>query len=108
MFLSLTCYDCDNAECELCPLGSCIDSESLEGCTRQVTEEFCARYQHEKNEVMPFALASNNADFATIDNIQQLLYSKRIGTMLDANGKATPRKKEIVDRLNIGIERLEE
>ena len=108
MFLKLRCYDCDNVECQLCPLHSWIDEESLEGCTREVSENFYARYEHEIQEVLPFQSLGQTVDYSIIDNIQAQLYSKRIGTMLDEKGKATGRKKKIIDKLNMDTVPVEE
>ncbi len=106
MFLKLRCYDCDNTDCALCPLHSWIDEESLEGCTREVSENFYAKYEHEIAEVLPFQSLGQKVDYSTIDYIQAQLYSKRIGTMLDANGKTTDRKRRIIDKLNMNTTQL--
>lgn len=100
MYLNLTCYDCDNTDCELCPLLSWIDNESLEGCTREVDEDLYIKYEHEKNEILPFVSLGQPIDFKKIDNIQNEIYHKKIGTMLDKKGKAITQKRKIIDKMN--------
>ncbi len=68
-----------------------------------MSENFYAKYEHEVNEVLPFYALGQTVDFSTIDDIQKRLYTKRIGTMLDEKGKATSRKKNIVEKLNMNI-----
>lgn len=50
--LTLRCRDCENDNCVYCPNGRYIDGK--EGCTRIVSEEDAARYEHYMKEIVPF------------------------------------------------------
>lgn len=103
MYLNLNCYKCDNVDCELCPLFSWIEDESLQGCTREVDEDLYAYYEHEINENLPFASLGQQIDFNKIDNLQNEIYHHKIGTLLDKKGKAVSQKRKIIDKLNLNF-----
>lgn len=52
MFLTLKCKYCEQDQCIYCPIGKIVIKD--EGCTRQVSEEIAAQYQHYMQEVIPF------------------------------------------------------
>lgn len=54
--IKLKCYECENTNCSLYPRGTYVgDEESLQGCSRSVSEEDYAKYQHYEQEIWPFA-----------------------------------------------------
>lgn len=50
--LNFLCANCDNPNCQLGRLF--IPEDSLEGCSRRVSEEEFSRYVHYMTEVIPF------------------------------------------------------
>ena len=91
--ITLRCYDCENDNCELCPCGTVVDEDNLRGCTRKVSEDDFARYEHYIEEVAPFLhLNTYNASSALYKEIIDFLfylYSQPLGQKLGKNGRAT-------------------
>lgn len=94
MFVSLRCVDCDNSECKTAR--RFIPEDSLEGCTRDVSEEQGERLYYYMNEVLPFIKMNDDSTYVrdTCNEISSFLdsiYSQPIGARLDAKGKSTTR-----------------
>ena len=86
MYVTLRCQTCDNIDCPIARLY--VPYDSLEGCTREVTEDLAAQYTHAIEEVLPFAKTSSQFD--SIEQTLSEIYQSNIGRKLDAKGKALP------------------
>lgn len=92
-FVTLRCKDCENDECSLCLQGTWISEDSLQGCTRKVTEEEKVKFTHYQEEVVPFLHLNKNKNsersiYKEVISFLQDIYSKPIGTKLSKRGKA--------------------
>ena len=92
-FVTLRCKDCENDKCTLCPQGTWISEDSLQGCTRKVTEEEKVKFIHYQEEVVPFLHLSKNKNsersiYKEVISFLQEIYSKPIGTKIGKRGKA--------------------
>lgn len=90
-YITFRCAECDNEDCDICPLGTYISS-ILRGCTRKVTEEEAARYHHYETEVLPFIHTYKNHQTAieTLKEINEYYYYLThcpLGQKLDKRGK---------------------
>lgn len=90
MFVKLQCRTCDNIDCQLGR--KVIPEDSLEGCTREVSEDLAAQYYHATEEVLPFVLLGKNPDSSwkkleEITRIQEQVYQQKIGSLLDSKAK---------------------
>jgi len=90
VYITLRCAKCDNPDCRLGRY--VIPEDSLEGCTRKVTDEQAAQLQHYTEEVLPFVNMYKNFSAAQekLEEIYQFLltiYSCPVGKLLDAKGK---------------------
>lgn len=90
MFIKLQCRTCDNIDCQLGR--KVIPEDSLEGCTREVSEDLAAQYYHATEEVLPFVLLGKNPDSSwekleEITRIQEQVYQQKIGSLLDSKAK---------------------
>lgn len=90
MYVTLRCRNCDNIDCKLARQS--IPEDSLEGCTREVTDEQVELLLHYKEEVLPFIPMYKNYLGAQekLEEIYQFLltiYSCPLGKMLDPKGK---------------------
>lgn len=84
MYVTLRCQKCDNTDCPIARLY--VPYDSLEGCTREVSEDLAAQYTHAIEEVLPFAKTSSQFD--SVEQILNEIYQSSIGQKLDAKGKA--------------------
>lgn len=84
MYVTLRCQTCDNIDCPIARLY--VPYDSLEGCTREVTEDLAAQYIHAIEEVLPFAKTSSQFD--SVEQTLSEIYQSNIGRKLDAKGKA--------------------
>ena len=95
MFLSLSCRDCEQDKCVFSPIGKWIKGK--EGCTREVSEETAARFNHYMNEVIPF-WKTYSVDFVRqsykeiITFLFNEIYNAPIGQKLNAEGKVSLKK----------------
>lgn len=92
-FITLHCYDCDNAQCSICPCGTYVAEDNLRGCTRKVSEDDYARYDHYINEVLPFLHLDKNKESIsrTYNEVLEFLYyiySQPLGQKLGKSGRA--------------------
>ena len=79
MFIKLQCRTCDNIDCQLGR--KVIPEDSLEGCTREVSEDLAAQYYHATEEVLPFVLLGKNPDSSwekleEITRVQEQVYQQ--------------------------------
>lgn len=86
--ITLRCNECENNNCELCPCGTYVDEENLRGCTRKVSEDDFARYEHYTEEVAPFLHINNNNAYKEIIDFLFHLYSQPLGQKLGKSGRA--------------------
>ena len=91
MFISLKCTDCDNDTCKIAR--RFIPEDSLEGCTRNVSEEQGERLYYYMNEVLPFITMNDDVTYVreTCNEISSFLdsiYTQPIGARLDSKGKS--------------------
>ena len=89
MYVTLRCQKCDNIDCPIARLY--VPYDSLEGCTREVSEDLAAQYTHAIEEVLPFAKTSSQFD--SIERTLNEVYQSNIGRKLDARGKALPQRE---------------
>lgn len=89
MYVTLRCQTCDNIDCPIARLY--VPYDSLEGCTREVTEDLAAQYTHAIEEVLPFAKTSSQFD--SVEQTLNEIYQSSIGRKLDAKGKALPQRE---------------
>lgn len=91
-FVRLKCIECDNDECKICPLGSYISSDSEQGCTRKVSEEDYAKYQHYMLEVLPtmrlLPLDAGKRVYKEIIDFLFHIYSCPLGAKIGKSGRA--------------------
>lgn len=91
--ITLKCCDCENYNCSICPLGTVIDEDNLRGCTRRVSEEDYAKYEHYIDEVSPFLYITDNKEassraYREIIDFLFYIYNKPLGTKIGKNGRA--------------------
>lgn len=86
MYVTLRCQKCDNLSCPIAR--AYVPYDSLEGCTRQVTDDLAAQFHHAVEEVLPFARTA--AQFGYIEKTLNEVYQSCIGRRLDSRGKALP------------------
>lgn len=84
MYVTLRCQTCDNIDCPIARLY--VPYDSLEGCTREVSEDLAAQYTHAIEEVLPFA--KTNSQFDSVERTLNEVYQSNIGRKLDVRGKA--------------------
>ena len=87
MFVTLRCQKCDNVDCPIAR--NYVPYESLEGCTRRVSESLAAKFRHDIEEVLPFAWKREDSK-KLFDMIQKDLndvYAAPVGCKLDDKGK---------------------
>ena len=92
VFISLQCRDCEQDQCVFCPNGTYLYNK--EGCTRKVTDEVAARFNHFNEEVLPFWKTYSPQQIKEsycqhIDFLFNEIYSAPIGQKLDKNGKVS-------------------
>lgn len=90
MFLTLRCAECGKWPCDRAR--EYIPEGSLEGCTREVTEEQSEEFSHYLSEVLPFLARrrrtdATDAEFCRIEDLLQHIYSCPFGRKLDAAGR---------------------
>lgn len=97
MFITLKCRECDNIDCPIAR--EYIPDDSIEGCTKDVTEEDAEKFYYYTEEILPFVRQYENFDVAQkrLDEIYIFLnhlYGLPTGNKLDSKGKVirTPRK----------------
>lgn len=89
MYVTLRCQTCDNIDCPIARLY--VPYDSLEGCTREVSEDLAAQYTHAIEEVLPFA--KTNSQFDSVERTLNEVYQSNIGRKLDVRGKALPQQE---------------
>lgn len=90
VFISLSCIDCENTHCD--KSRRYIPSDSLEGCTRKVTEDEAAKYYHLLEEVAPFMYINTTKEYQSrtykeIIDYLEYIYSCPFGQKLNKYGK---------------------
>ena len=87
MFVTLRCQKCDNVDCPIAR--KYVPYESLEGCTRNVSESLAAKFRHDIEEVLPFVWKRKDSQdvFDTIESDLNEVYTAPIGCKLDMKGK---------------------
>lgn len=87
MFVTLRCQKCDNADCPIAR--KYVPYESLEGCTRNVSESLATKFRHDIEEILPFAWKREDSQdvFDMVERDLNEVYSSPIGCKLDAKGK---------------------
>lgn len=90
MYITLRCQKCDNIECPIAR--KYIPYDSLEGCTRQVSQETYGKWQHLMIETLPFLhLRQITAPvYAEISLLENQVYTSKLGRKIDMDGKALP------------------
>lgn len=88
-FISLRCIDCENTTCRAAKRYVPIDS--LEGCTRKVSEDDAAKYYHLLEEVAPFLYIKTSKEYQSrtykeITDFLEYIYSKPFGQKLNRKG----------------------
>ena len=89
MYVTLRCQTCDNIDCPIARLY--VPYDSLEGCTREISEDLAAQYTHAIEEVLPFAKTSSQFD--SVERTLNEVYQSNIGRKLDVRGKALPQRE---------------
>lgn len=97
MFVTLKCSMCGNMDCMYAR--KYIPEDSLEGCTRQVSEELAEKFIHDTQEVLPFLRTrhrteSTDKSFAAIEKNFESIYSSPLGRLIDSKGKVDVRKEQ--------------
>ncbi len=97
MFVTLRCSICGNMDCPYAR--KYIPEDSLEGCTRQVSEELAEKFIHDTQEVLPFLRTrrrteSTDKSFAAIEKNFESIYSSALGRLIDSKGKVDIRKEQ--------------
>lgn len=87
MFVTLRCQKCDNVDCPIAR--NYVPYDSLEGCTRKVSESLAAKFRHDIEEVLPFAWKREDSEhvFNAVERDLDEVYAAPIGCKLDAKGK---------------------
>ena len=90
VFIKLNCHDCDKIDCGIAK--KLVPFESKEGCTRKVSEEVAAQFQHYMEEIIPFWPEYDQQyvqqSYQEIINfLEKEIYSAPIGQRLDPEGK---------------------
>lgn len=89
--ITLRCIDCENDAC--CYSRKYFPYESLEGCTRVVSDEVADKHFYYMNEVAPFMNIKSSTEKTApqykkiIDFLFNEIYSAPIGQKLDTKGK---------------------
>ena len=86
MYVTLRCQKCDNIECPIAR--AYVPYDSIEGCTRDVSERESQQFHHMIEEVLPFA--RTQSQFAEVADFLAKVYASPLGRKLDASGKALP------------------
>lgn len=89
-FISLRCIDCENTNCRISKRYVPIDS--LEGCTRKVSEDEAAKYYHLLEEVAPFLNIKTTKEqqsriYKEIIDYLEYIYTKPFGQKLNKRGE---------------------
>lgn len=94
MFVTLRCQKCDNIDCPIAR--KYVPYESLEGCTRRVSESLAAKFRHDIEEVLPFAWKQEDSQqvFNTIEKDLNEIYAAPVGCKLDFKGKKVDAKTD--------------
>lgn len=97
MFITLKCRECDNIDCPIAR--EYIPDDSIEGCTKDATEEDAEKFYYYTEEVLPFVRQYDNTKTAQerLDEIYIFLnhlYNLPTDNKLDSKGKVihTPNK----------------
>ena len=90
VYLTLQCRDCEIDRCIYCPKGTYLKGK--EGCTRKVSEDIAAQFNHYNQEVRPFwkqySLKQVKKSYKEIlDFLFKEIYAAPIGQKLDKYGK---------------------
>lgn len=86
MYVTLRCQKCDNIECPIAR--AYVPYDSIEGCTRDVSEQEAQLFHHMVEEVLPFA--RTREQFEAVERCLEEVYSSPLGRKLDKAGKALP------------------
>ncbi len=97
MFITLKCSECGNTDCAYAH--EYIPEDSLEGCTRKVSEELAEKFIHDTQEVLPFLRArrrteSTDKSFAAIEKNFESIYSSPLGRLIDSKGKVDIKREQ--------------
>lgn len=87
MFVTLRCQKCDNIDCPIAR--NYVPYDSLEGCTRKVSESLATKFRHDIKEVLPFAWKREDSKFIfnAVEKDLNEVYAAPVGCKLDAKGK---------------------
>lgn len=90
--ITLRCIECENSMCGLAR--KYVPVDSLEGCTRKLSEETASKYYHYMNEVWPmmdsaiYSLEHIGKKYAEIiEFLNNEIYTSPIGQKIGKNGK---------------------
>lgn len=86
MYITLRCKHCDNTDCPIAR--AYIPEDSLEGCTRRVSEEDSEKFQYYIEEVIPLSHSFSRLEEARV--FLDRMYHMPFGRKLDAKGKVDP------------------
>ena len=67
-FIKLTCGDCENTDCSLCPIGTYVPADSQQGCTKEVLENDYIQYENYLHERLPFLRISSESESRALYN----------------------------------------
>ena len=67
-FIKLSCDDCENLSCSLCPIGTYIPQDSQQGCTKEVCENDYIQYENFLHERIPFMRTLSEQESRTLYN----------------------------------------
>lgn len=90
MFVTLRCAECDNTECSAAR--AYVPQDSLEGCTRKLSDQESEEFYHLTEEVRPFLHLRPVSDatrqqFTAIDRLLDRVYLAPIGRKLGTDGR---------------------
>lgn len=91
-FITLRCKDCEADNCQLCPIGTWVSEDNKRGCTRKVTQEEKDKFNHYKEEVLPFLHLYKNKEtekktYIKIIDFLNKIYNKPLGNKIGKSGK---------------------
>ena len=93
LYITLKCRDCDNTDCSVCPCGTFLTDEDERGCTRKISENDYAKYNHYINEVLPFLHLNTNKESISricgeILEFLNYIYMQPLGQKIGKSGRA--------------------
>lgn len=97
MFITLLCSKCGKIDCEYAR--EYVPEDSLEGCTRDVSEEQMGKFIHDTQELLPFLRQrprseSTDKTFESIEKNFESIYASPLGRLIDSKGKINTRREQ--------------